>query len=112
LVLIQNLSKWAIIYFCQELDDPIPVLKASTVQKILFSVVYYAQYAVCTAARRNSGEKGGVKVDHATLNHWIVRYSFSLAMAAKNHKCTIATSWHRNETYVTSKANEFACIKP
>lgn len=55
--------------------------------------------------------KGGVKVNHATLNRWIVRYSSSLAIAAKNRKRTVATSWHMNETYIKSKANEFTCIE-
>ena len=41
-----------------------------------------------------------VKVDHATLNRWVIRYSSSLALAAKKCNRTVATSWRMDETYI------------
>jgi transposase-like protein len=43
---------------------------------------------------------GAVKVDHATLNRWVINYPSSLALAAKSRKRTVATSWRMDETYI------------
>jgi putative transposase len=34
-----------------------------------------------------------VKVDHSTLNRWVIKYLSSLAVAAKKSKRTVAISW-------------------
>jgi len=39
-------------------------------------------------------------VDQATLNRRVVRHSSSLAIAAKNRKRTVATSWRMDEPYI------------
>jgi len=48
-------------------------------------------------------EKRGVKVDHSTLNHWVINYSSSLALAAKKIKYAVTTSWRMDETYIKIK---------
>ena len=48
-------------------------------------------------------EERGVKVDHSTLNRWVINYSSSLALAAKKCKRTVATSWRMDETYIKFK---------
>ena len=45
----------------------------------------------------------GVKVDHATLNRWVIDYSPLIAAEAKKHKRAVATSWRMDETYVKVK---------
>jgi len=45
-------------------------------------------------------EERGVKVDHSTLNRWVINYSSSLALAAKKNKRAVATSWRMDETYI------------
>lgn len=45
-------------------------------------------------------EERGVKVDHATLNHWVINYSSSLPLAAKKIKRAVANSWRMDETYI------------
>jgi putative transposase len=44
-----------------------------------------------------------VKVDHSTLNRWVIKYSSSLALAAKKNKRGVATSWRMDETYIQVK---------
>ena len=48
-------------------------------------------------------EERGVKVDHATLNRWVIDYSPLIAAEAKKCKRTVATSWRMDETYVKVK---------
>jgi len=42
-------------------------------------------------------EERGVKVDHSTLNRWVIDYSTLMADKAKKRKCTVATSWRMDE---------------
>ena len=48
-------------------------------------------------------EKRGVKVDHATLNRWVIDYSPLIAAEAKKRKRPVASSWQMDETYVKVK---------
>ena len=48
-------------------------------------------------------EVRGVKIDHSSLNRWVINYSSSLALAAKKCKRTVATSWRMDETYIKIK---------
>jgi transposase-like protein len=48
-------------------------------------------------------EERGVKVDHSTLNRWVIRYSSSLVLAAKKCKRAVVTSLRMDETYIKIK---------
>ena len=48
-------------------------------------------------------EKRGVKVDHSTLNLWVIRYSPQLAREAQQRKQTVSSSWRMDETYIKVK---------
>jgi putative transposase len=39
----------------------------------------------------------------ATLNRWLIKYSSSLALAAKKCKWIVASSWRMDETYLKVK---------
>jgi len=73
-----------------------------TFQKILFSTpfFFYVRYTGSYRDLEEILEERGVKVDHATLNRWVVRHSSSLVIATKNRKRTVATSWRMDETYI------------
>jgi len=43
----------------------------------------------------------GAKVDHATLNRWVIKFSPLIAMDAQKQKT--AVSWHVDETYIKVK---------
>lgn len=46
----------------------------------------------------------GTKVDHATLNRWVIEYSPLLENELrKNHKKKIGSSWRMDETYIKIK---------
>jgi putative transposase len=48
-------------------------------------------------------EERGIKVDHSTLNRWVIQSSSSLALAAKKRERAVATSWRMYETYIKIK---------
>ena len=70
---------------------------------ILFAVFFYVRYAVSYRDLEEIMEERGVKIDHATLNRWVVRYSPTLALKAKSRKHAVATSWRMDETYIKVK---------
>lgn len=47
----------------------------------------------------------GVRVDHATLNRWVVKYASALADVAQRRKARKAPSWRRDETCVKVRRN-------
>jgi len=51
-------------------------------------------------------------VDHATPNCRVIRYSSSLALAAKKRKLTVVTSWRMDETTIKIKGNGLTYIEP
>src|SRR5665811_2362253 len=70
---------------------------------ILYAVFFYVRYGVSYRDLEEIMEERGVKVDHATLNRWVVDYSPLIAEKAKKRKCTVATSWRMDKTYVKVK---------
>ncbi|WP_027159813.1 IS6 family transposase [Methylobacter luteus] len=70
---------------------------------ILYAVFFYVRYAVSYRDLEEILAERGVKVDHATLNRWVVNYSPALALKAKNRKRAIATSWRMDESYIKVK---------
>jgi putative transposase len=70
---------------------------------ILHAVFFYVRYAVSYRDLEEILAERGIKVDHATLNRWVVRYSPLIALAAKSRKRTIAGSWRMDETYIKIK---------
>ena len=42
----------------------------------------------------------GVRVDHATLNRWVERYSAQIAANRRLGKAAANRSWHMDETYI------------
>jgi putative transposase len=70
---------------------------------ILYAVFFYVRYGVSYRDIEAIMEERGVKVDHSTLNRWVINYSYSLALAAKKNKRDVATSWRMDETYIKVK---------
>ncbi|TAL43313.1 MAG: IS6 family transposase [Methylovulum sp.] len=70
---------------------------------ILHAVFFYVRYAVSYRDLEEILAERGIKVDHATLNRWVVRYSPLIALAAKSRKRTVAGSWRMDETYIKIK---------
>jgi putative transposase len=70
---------------------------------ILYAVFFYVRYGVSYRDLEEIMGERGVKVDHATLNRWVIDYSPSIAAQAKKCKRAAATSWRTDETYVKVK---------
>jgi putative transposase len=70
---------------------------------ILYAVYFYVRYAVSYRDLEDILAERGVKVDHATLNRWVISYSPALALKAKSRKRSIATSWRMDESYIKVK---------
>ena len=70
---------------------------------ILYAVFFYVRYSVSYRDVEEIFAERNVKVDHSTLNRWVIKYSSSLALAAKKNKRVVATSWRMDETYIQVK---------
>ena len=70
---------------------------------ILYAVFFYVRYGVSYRDLEEIFAERNVKVDHSTLNRWVIKYSSSLALAAKKNKRAVATSWSMDETYIQVK---------
>jgi len=67
------------------------------------TLFFYVRYGVSYRDLEAIMEERAVKVDHSTLNRWVINYSSSLALAAKKIKRAVATSWRMDETYIKVK---------
>jgi putative transposase len=52
-------------------------------------------------------EERGIKVDHATVNRWVIKYAPMLEEAFHPHKRTVDKSWKVDETYIKVKGQWF-----
>ena len=73
---------------------------------ILYAVFFYVRYGVSYRDLEEIFAERNVKVDHSTLNRWVIKYSTSIALAAKKNKRTVATSWRMDESVL-----QLSCIK-
>jgi putative transposase len=78
---------------------------------ILYAVFFYVRYGVSYRDLEEIMEERGVKVDHSTLNRWVIQYSSTLALAAKKLKRAVdkfgdtiyfMLSEHRDEAAATA----------
>ena len=55
------------------------------------------------ATRRDDG-RAGRRVDHATLNRWVIKYSPEFEKQFRRRHQPVRTSWRMDETYVRQRA--------
>ena len=67
---------------------------------ILHAVFFYVRYAVSYRDLEEIMLERGVRVDHATLNRWVVRFAPLIAAKAQARKRPTAKSWRMDETYI------------
>ena len=70
---------------------------------ILHAVFFYVRYAVSYRDLEEILAERGVRVDHATLNRWVVKYAPLVAAEAQARKRATARSWRMDETYIRVK---------
>jgi len=78
------------------------ISKACIIRKpcILHAVFFYVRYAASYRDLEEIMLKRGIKVDHLTLNRWVVRFAPLIAAKAQASKRPTAKSWRMDETYI------------
>ena len=67
---------------------------------ILHAVFTYVRYAVSYRDLEEILAERGVKVDHTTLNRWVVKYAPKIAANAQRRKRKLVGTWRVDETYI------------
>ena len=70
---------------------------------ILQAVRYYVSYKLSYRDIEEIYAERGIRVDHATLNRWVIRFAARLESNARKQKRQVANSWRMDETYVKIK---------
>ena len=74
---------------------------------ILMAVRWYVAYPLSYRNIEELMDERNVKVDHATLNRWVVEYSPQLENEfRKRYKSKIHSSWRMDETYLKIKGKD------
>ena len=71
---------------------------------ILMLVRWYVAYALSYRDIEELAAERGLKVDHSTINRWVIRYAPQLEEAfRKRRKRPVGVSWRMDETYIKVK---------
>ena len=73
-------------------------------------VRWYVAYPLSTRHVEELMEERGVKVDHSTINRWVIKYSPQLEDAFHRRKRAVWVSWRMDETYIKVKASGALCL--
>jgi len=73
---------------------------------ILMSVRWYVAYSLSYRNIEELMAERGVRVDHSTVNRWVISYSPKLeAKFTQHYKRAVGSSWRMDETYIKVKGN-------
>ena len=67
---------------------------------VLWGVRWYVAYPISYRQLEEMMEERGVKVDHSSLNRWVIKYVPLLDQAFRARKRRAGGSWRMDETYV------------
>ena len=70
---------------------------------ILMGVRWYVAYPLSYRHVEELMEERGVRLDHATIQRWVVKYSPQLEEAFHRRKRPVWVSWRMDETYIKIK---------
>lgn len=71
---------------------------------ILMLVRWYVAYSLSYRDIEELALERGLKVDHSTINHWVIEYSPQLEEEfRKRYKRPVGISWRMDETYIKVK---------
>lgn len=70
---------------------------------VLQAVYWYLRYALSYRDVEELMEERGIKLDHATVQRWVIKHSASLEQAFRKKKKRVGTSWRMDETYLKIK---------
>ena len=73
-------------------------------EMILMLVRWYVAYALSYRDIEELASERGLKVDHSTINRWVIQYAPQLEESfRKRHKRPVGISWRMDETYIKVK---------
>jgi transposase-like protein len=67
---------------------------------ILWGVRWYIAYPISYRQLEEMMGERGVRVDHATLNRWVIKYAPEIEKRFRRRQCPVGRSWRLDETYV------------
>ena len=70
---------------------------------ILMAVRWYLAYALSYRDIEELLLERGLKIDHSTMNRWVLKYSSQLANSFKVKKKIRNAKWYMDETYIKVK---------
>lgn len=70
---------------------------------VLHAVFFHLRYAVSYLDLGEIMAERSVKVDHATLNRWVVKFAPQIAVRAQARRRSTAASWRMDEIYIKVK---------
>ncbi|CAM4487292.1 MAG: IS6 family transposase ISBmu21 [Legionella sp.] len=71
---------------------------------ILMLVRWYLAYSLSYRDVEELALERGLKVDHSTINRWVIEYAPKLEeIFRKRHKHPVGSSWRMDETYIKAK---------
>ena len=70
---------------------------------ILMAVRWYVAYALSYRDIEELLLERGLKIDHSTINRWVIEYSPKLKSSFENKKRPVGSSWRMDETYLKVK---------
>ena len=70
---------------------------------ILMAVRWYVAYNLSYRDIEELMAERGIKVDHSTINRWVIKYAPELLKNFKSKKKAVNKSWRMDETYIKNK---------
>ena len=70
---------------------------------ILWGVRWYVAYPISYRQLEEMMGERGVRVDHSTLNRWVIKYAPAVAKRFRRCQRPVGRSWRLDETYVKIK---------
>jgi transposase-like protein len=67
---------------------------------ILLNVRWYCRYSLSYRDLEEMMQERGMKVDHSTINRWVLQYSSELDKRIRRHLKPTSNSWRVDETYI------------
>lgn len=70
---------------------------------ILWGVRWYVAYPISYRQLEERMGERGVRVDHATLKRWVIKYAPEIEKRFRRGQCPVGRSWRMDETYIKIK---------
>jgi transposase-like protein len=78
---------------------------------ILTAIRWYLRYKLSYRDIEELMYELGIKIDHSTINRWVVKYVPLLVTKARPHKRSVGISWRLDETYIKAFHSAHATLQ-